>query len=127
MLEFFAGSGLVAYGMQGMFAPVWANDINERKAAVYRANFKSDHFVLDDINNINGACLPSAHLSWAFFPCQDLSLAENMKGIHAERSGLVWEWLRVMDEMIERPGVLALENVPGLLSANGGENYRSLH
>ena len=33
MLEFFAGSGLVAYGMQGMFAPVWANDISERKSA----------------------------------------------------------------------------------------------
>ena len=110
-----------------MFAPVWANDINARKAAVYRANFKSNHFVLDDIKNISGSSLPSAHLSWASFPCQDLSLAGNMKGIHAERSGLVWEWLRVMDEMPERPGILALENVSGLLSANSGENYRSLH
>lgn len=127
MLEFFAGSGLVAFGMKGMFAPVWANDINARKAAVYRANFKSNHFVLDDIKNISGSSLPSAHLSWASFPCQDLSLAGNMKGIHAERSGLVWEWLRVMDEMPERPGILALENVSGLLSANSGENYRSLH
>lgn len=127
MLEFFAGSGLVAYGMKGMFAPVWANDINERKAAVYRANFKSNHFVLDDIKNIHGDNLPSAHLSWASFPCQDLSLAGNMRGIYAERSGLVWEWLRVMDEMPERPGILALENVSGLLSANNGKNYISLH
>ena len=29
MHEFFAGSGLVAYGLKGMFAPVWANDISE--------------------------------------------------------------------------------------------------
>lgn len=127
MLEFFAGSGLVAYGMKGMFAPVWANDINERKAAVYKANFESDHFLLEDIKNVHGQDLPFAHLSWASFPCQDLSLAGNMKGIYAERSGLVWEWLRVMDEMEEMPGVLALENVSGLLSAKAGENYISLH
>jgi DNA (cytosine-5)-methyltransferase 1 len=27
MHEFFAGSGLVAYGLQGMFRPIWSNDI----------------------------------------------------------------------------------------------------
>ncbi len=127
MLEFFAGSGLVAYGMKDMFSPVWSNDINERKATVYRANFKSDHFVQADIRSINGKTLPFAHMSWASFPCQDLSLAGNMKGIYAERSGLVWEWLRVMDEMKEQPKILALENVTGLLSANDGSNYRILH
>lgn len=31
MHEFFAGSGLVAYGLKGMFATVWANDISEQK------------------------------------------------------------------------------------------------
>ena len=49
MHEFFAGSGLVAYGLKGMFAPVWANDVSEQKAAVYAANFLYDHFELDDI------------------------------------------------------------------------------
>ena len=39
MHEFFAGSGLVAYGLKGMFAPVWANDISEQKATVYEVNF----------------------------------------------------------------------------------------
>ena len=68
MHEFFAGSGLVAYGLRGMFAPVWANDISEQKAAVYEANFGCERFVLDDIKNIKGADLPFAHLSWASFP-----------------------------------------------------------
>ena len=49
MYEFFAGSGLVGYGLKGMFAPVWANDISEQKAAVYTANFGNEHFLLDDI------------------------------------------------------------------------------
>ena len=35
MHEFFAGSGLVGYGLKGMFAPIWANDISEQKANWY--------------------------------------------------------------------------------------------
>lgn len=127
MHEFFAGSGLVGYGLQGMFAPIWANDISEQKAAVYTANFGKEHFLLDDIKNINGADIPYANMSWASFPCQDLSLAGSLGGIHASRSGLVWEWLRVLDEMTEQPKMLVLENVIGLLSTNKGENYSVLH
>ena len=67
MHEFFAGSGLVAYGLKGMFAPIWANDISEQKAAVYEANFGCEHFELNDIKNVNGRDLPFAHLSWASF------------------------------------------------------------
>lgn len=127
MHEFFAGSGLVSYGLKGMFVPVWANDISEQKAAVYKANFGDDYFELGDIKNVKGSELPFAHLSWASFPCQDLSLAGSMEGIHAARSGLVWEWLRVLDEMDKKPKILLLENVPGLLSTNNGDNYRVLH
>ena len=127
MHEFFAGSGLVAYGLKGMFNPVWANDISEQKAAVYTANFGKEHFVLDDIKNIKGTEIPYANMSWASFPCQDLSLAGSLGGIHASRSGLVWEWLRILDEMVEQPKILAVENVTGLLSTNDGENYSVLH
>ena len=127
MHEFFAGSGLVAYGLKGMFRPVWANDICPKKAAVYNANFTSEHFVLDDIKNISGKSLPYAHLSWASFPCQDLSLAGSLGGIDATRSGLVWEWLRILGEMPESPEILLIENVAGLLSANAGVNYIKLH
>ena len=127
MHEFFAGSGLVAYGLKGMIATVWANDISEQKAAVYEANLGNDHFKLGDIKDVKGTELPFAHLSWASFPCQDLSLAGSMGGIHAARSGLVWEWLRVLDEMTQKPKILLLENVAGLLSTNNGDNYRVLH
>lgn len=127
MHEFFAGSGLVSFGLDGMFDSVWANDISEQKAAVYRANCGSDHFHLGDIKDIEGKDLPFAHLSWASFPCQDLSLAGSLGGIHASRSGLVWEWFRVLEELKEKPKILLLENVTGLLSTNKGDNYRALH
>ncbi len=126
-LEFFAGSGLVAQGLKDYFYPAWANDICRKKAAVYTANHDAEHFHLGSIADVKGATLPSASLAWASFPCQDLSLAGLTGGIHASRSGLVWEWLRIIDEMPSRPSVLVAENVAGLISVAGGSHYRALH
>lgn len=126
-LEFFAGSGLVSQGLRGVFKPVWANDICPKKAAVYIANHSAQHFHLDSIANVKGQDLPSTVLAWASFPCQDLSLAGLTEGIHAARSGLVWQWLRIIDEMAVPPPLLVAENVAGLVSAAGGSHYRTLH
>ena len=126
-LEFFAGSGLVSHALAPYFREAWANDICAKKAAVFWANHEGAPFALCSITDVNGKRLPSSVLSWASFPCQDLSLAGNGKGIRAKRSGLVWEWLRVMDEMPKRPPLLAAENVLGLVSTDGGAHYRELH
>lgn len=127
-LEFFAGSGLVAEAMRGSFTPVWANDICPKKAAVYRSNHGGKHLHVGTIVDVRGADLQNAHMSWASFPCQDLSLAGMMAGLKGDRSGLVWEWLRVMREMGPRvPPVLVLENVVGLVSSQGGTHYRNIH
>jgi|ERR1044071_2406968 DNA (cytosine-5)-methyltransferase 1 len=125
--DFFAGSGLVTEGMRGLFAAVWANDICEKKAAVYCANHGADHFVTASIHEVRGRVLPGADLAWASFPCQDLSLAGPQHGLHGERSGLVWEWLRVIGEMPVKPPVLVAENVVGLVASDGGQQYRRLH
>lgn len=126
-LEFFAGSGLVAQGLKGYFRPIWANDICKNKAAVYIANHGTKHFYLGSIAEVRGTTIPVADLAWASFPCQDLSLAGLTEGIHAARSGLVWEWLRIIDEMPLKPRLLVAENVAGLVSSAGGNHYRSLH
>lgn len=126
-LEFFAGSGLVAEGLRGCFHAAWANDICAKKARVYMENHGDDHFHLGSISEVNGANLPATPLAWASFPCQDLSLAGLTGGIHASRSGLVWEWLRIIDEMPFPPPVLVAENVTGLVSVGGGVHYRALH
>ncbi len=126
-LDFFAGSGLVTEGMKGRFQAVWANDVCALKAKVYGANHSREHFHLGSIEDVRGSNLPRATLAWASFPCQDLSLAGKMLGIGASRSGLVWQWLRVLNEMPEMPPILVAENVIGLVSAKGGEHYRALH
>lgn len=126
-VDFFAGSGLVTQGAKHACVPVWSNDICPKKAAIYQANHGFDHFHLGSIEHIHGSEIPRGDIVWASFPCQDLSLAGKMGGLAASRSGLFWEWLRVLDEMPERPAVIALENVVGLLSANSGEDFRQLY
>ncbi|MGE5604130.1 MAG: DNA cytosine methyltransferase, partial [Bacteroidota bacterium] len=126
-MDFFAGSGLVTYSLRPYFKVIWANDICPKKADVYINNHGGDHFYLDSIENIKGKDLPCTDLSWASFPCQDLSLAGKTEGINAKRSGLVWEWLRVMDEMEQWPELLVAENVVGFISGAKGEHYKIFH
>ena len=126
-LDFFAGSGLARVGLEPEFRTVWANDICPKKGAVYDANAPGPAIVIDSIANVRGANLPAAELAWASFPCQDLSLAGNLTGIGTgTRSGLFWEWIRVLDELAaegRRPPLLAAENVVGFLIAGDGAHF----
>jgi DNA (cytosine-5)-methyltransferase 1 len=126
-LDFFAGSGLVAEGLKDFFQTIWANDVCEKKAKVFCANHDKEIFHLGSIEQVRGEDVPTALLSWGSFPCQDLSLAGNMGGLSSARSGLVWQWLRVMDELSKKPPLVVAENVVGLVSAAKGEHYRKLH
>src|SRR5215469_8668588 len=94
--DFFAGAGLAALGLGDQWACVWANDIDPKKAAVYKANFPDDHFFLGDVAEFTAADLPnSTQLAWASFPCQDLSLAGWRRGLSADRSGAFWPFWRI--------------------------------
>ena len=127
MLDFFAGSGLVSKGLSPHFKTVWANDNCPKKAKIFQANFPQKKFLLEDIRKISGDELPSACLSWASFPCVDLSLAGSRLGIHADRSGLFFEWLRITKEMKNMPPLLVIENVEGLITSKRGTYYQALH
>ena len=130
-LDFFAGSGLVRVGLEPEFRTAWANDNCPKKAAVYTANCGRGEFLLSDIRNVHGESLPRADLAWASFPCQDLSLAGNLSGMkRGTRSGLFWEWIRVLDVLEankKRPAVLCAENVVGFLSADGGAHFKAAY
>lgn len=56
------------------------------------------------------------------FPCQDLSVAGNRAGLGGGRSGLFWQMMRIVNGL--RPRFLVWENVPGLLSSDGGRDFR---
>jgi DNA (cytosine-5)-methyltransferase 1 len=130
-IEFFAGSGLVRLGLKADFETIWANDNSEKKRDTYVANHGNKGFHLGDIQAISGAGIPSADLAWASFPCQDLSLAGNLVGMGTgTRSGLFWEWIRVLWELRESgklPSVLIAENVVGFIVADRGTHFRQAY
>lgn len=61
------------------------------------------------------------------FPCQDLSVAGNMKGMtkgSGTRSGLLWEVERLLNEVEELPQVLLMENVPQVHSKKNMDDFQ---
>lgn len=109
---------------------VFANDFCEMKASVYRNNW-GDDMVCADVNSLKSHDLPCyADMAWASFPCQDLSLAGNIRGLGTEdaqtRSGAFWAFWRIMQQLATEgraPGLIVLENVYGILTSNGGRDF----
>src|SRR6516225_8032383 len=94
--EFFAGGGMARAGLGEGWRCVFASDLSQMKAAAYAENWGADHFIREDVVKISPSHLPGvADLAWASFPCQDLSLAGDYRGLGhsqsiATRSGTFW-------------------------------------
>ena len=130
VLEFFAGGGLARLGLSSHFDIVWANDWDAGKCQAYRANFGSGELVEADLASIRGDDFPPGPgLAWASFPCQDLSLAGDRSGLAGQRSSTFYHFAARIQELIQRgdpPSVLVIENVMGLLSSSGGQDYAAV-
>ena len=66
-----------------------------------------------DITTVRGDELEPVDLICGGFPCQDLSQAGKRVGIEGTRSGLWFEYARIVG--LVRPRFVLIENVPGLL------------
>lgn len=108
-----------------------ANDIDSQKCSAYRANFGGDELIEGDIADIDVSHLPKdrVDLVWGSFPCQDLSLAGARGGIKSRRSGAFFSFWRHIETLAKRgshPRIIALENVTGLLTSNGGDDFKTV-
>lgn len=115
-------------GLGNAWQCTFSNDIDPMKCAVYRKNFGDNELSETSIAEITVEGLPeaSAELAWASFPCQDLSLAGNRAGINAERSGLFFDFWRLIENLSNEgraPRSIVIENVAGLLTSNGGRDF----
>lgn len=132
--EFFAGIGLMRLGLeQASIETVWANDIDVAKRDAYTANFSEPDFCLADVRDVTADSIPEVDIATASFPCTDLSLAGNRKGLGSEaapkgtywESSMFWEFARVIREMGDRrPQTICCENVLGFATSNGGRDLR---
>ena len=60
---------------------------------------------------------PEIDIIYGGFPCQDISIAGNGKGLEGERSGLFFEIVRLAKEI--KPKFIFLENVPAITKRGG--------
>lgn len=78
-----------------------------------------------DINDINADDIPDVDVWTGGFPCQDISVARGRlgrPGLNGERSGLFFKFAELI--AVKKPKVVLLENVAGLLSSNGGRDFK---
>ena len=71
-----------------------------------------DAKIFDDVRAINKNNVEKVDILCGGFPCQDISLAGTGGGINAERSGLWWEFHRIINEL--QPRAAIMENVPAI-------------
>lgn len=106
---------------------VFANDIDEKKAASYRLNFGSAELKVCDIRLVKPHEVPRTALITASFPCVDLSLAGNRAGLSGRESGAFWPFMKLIAGLAKEgrhPWAVILENVIGFLTSRGGDDFK---
>lgn len=121
-IDLFSGIGGHAIALKGVAEPCCFCEIDAHPRSILERRFPGVP-IFQDVRKIRGdevreaalaRDLPTPRLITASFPCQDVSSAGKGKGIFGDtRSTLVWEVLRLVDEMPEVQTVL-LENSPML-------------
>jgi len=76
---------------------------------------------IEDVRDVRRDTVAAVDLICGGFPCQDLSVAGKRAGLAGERSGLWFEFHRVLADL--RPQWVVVENVPGLLSSHRGADF----
>ena len=123
LLDLFSGIGGFHKGLeQAGFEIGWNgfSDIDKYANAVYQYQNK-DAISLGSVTNIRGKDLPKIDAITFGSPCQDFSIAGSRSGLEGDRSSLISEAIRLIDEC--RPRFFIWENVKGTFSSNNGEDF----
>ena len=98
----------------------WQVEINPFRRAVLATHWpKVERH--EDITKCGASNLARVDCITAGVPCQDWSVAGRRAGLEGSRSGLFFEFARILRDL--RPTWFVFENVPGLFSSNGGRDF----
>lgn len=121
-MDLFSGIGGISKALEQWVKPVIYCEIDTYCQGVLLSRMAdesiSDGPIWDDITTLSGCPFNgSIDIIYGGFPCQDISIAGNGKGLAGERSGLFFEILRLAKEI--RPPFIFLENVPAITVRGG--------
>lgn len=103
-------------------------NLKQRQKEILKEEYRNGEWYANDIRTVDATSLPKADC-WCFgAPCQDFSVAGKRAGLGGDRSSLVREIFRLLEEQKEedRPEWLIYENVKGMFSSNHGLDYLSI-
>ena len=102
--------------------------LKQRQEEILKEEYRNGMWYEKDIRNVNARNVPRADIICFGAPCQDFSIAGQRAGLGGDRSSLVGQVFRLIDEIAEelRPKWLVYENVKGMLSSNGGKDYLAI-
>ncbi|KWX73547.1 DNA cytosine methyltransferase [Paenibacillus jilunlii] len=122
--SFFSGIGgfdlgLERAGMEVVFQCEW-NAFAQKVLRKHWPNVK----LIGDIKDVTIDEVPQAEVWCGGFPCQDVSLANQgkRKGLEGDRSGHFYKYAELIEQ--GRPDWVIVENVPGLLNSNKGDDFK---
>jgi len=128
-VSLFAGVGGFDLALERAGVPVVASvEIDKHARGVLQQQFPNTAH-LEDVQNVTGDQLRELGFNGSDgiivggFPCQDLSVAGKRAGLAGGRSGLFWEVCRIDGTF---PRITIWENVPGALSSNNGDDFRTV-
>ena len=126
-IDMFAGMGGFREGLtrSGNFVCMGHCEIDKHADRSYRALFDTEgEWFIDDARKADPNTMPDFELLCGGFPCQAFSLAGNRRGFGDPRGTLFFELARLAEA--RKPRYLFLENVPGLLSHDGGRTFATI-
>lgn len=102
---------------------LWQVEIDKDCNRVLETHFP-DVRRYNDVREVGKHNLESVSVISGGFPCQDVSIAGKGGGLDGERSGLWFEFARIIGEC--RPKWVVIENVPNLLRTNDGRDFGTI-
>lgn len=123
ILELFSGIGGFSKGLLDAghkFGKHYFSEIDAHAIANYKYNFKNAKHI-GSVTDVRGSELGRINIITFGSPCQDFSLAGNRKGMEGQRSYLILQAIRLIDEC--RPDFFIWENVKGVFSSNHGADF----
>ena len=117
-LSLFSGCGMFEAAIKEVFPTaecVGFSEIDKYAMSVYQ-NHYPNHKPLGDITKIDIYSLPDFHLIVCGFPCTNLSIAGNRKGLEGEQSKLFYNAIEILKA--KKPKYFIFENVESMSNKN---------
>lgn len=128
-VDLFSGIGGMQHGLRGICRPLLYCEIDEFAQRVLTKNMRTKKLpkapIVDDVRDVDAIMhiigKQHVHVVISTSSCQGFSLAGSHGGLQHHESKIIAAALQVIE--LIRPAIVFMENVPGILNVNNGQDF----